>query len=136
MKSPCVEQELDVLVTAASFARALGCARVTHCKSGKDRTSMSCTLEEVQLLSSSLERLQLQHRGGAEPASAAGAAVDDEALSAAQDGWCQTLRAYGVRRENVRLNTGKDVYAFNKAQVSFLPSEYRPPAGSHGKAAS
>ena len=120
----------------APLTRALGGARVTHCKSGKDRTSMSCTLEEVQLLSSSLERLQLQHRGGAEPASAAGAAVDDEALSAAQDGWCQTLRAYGVRRENVRLNTGKDVYAFNKAQVSFLPSEYRPPAGSHGKAAS
>eukprot|EP01043_Picozoa_sp_COSAG02_P034496 COSAG02_NODE_2415_length_8913_cov_2.989676_8_plen_997_part_00 len=123
----------------ALLARALGGARVTHCKSGKDRTSMSCTLEEVQLLSSSLGRLQLQHRIGTKPTAAAGeagAAVDGVALSAAQDDWCQVLRAYGVRRENVRLNTGKDVYAFNKVQASFLPEEYRPPPGSHGKAAS
>jgi hypothetical protein len=122
----------------AQLTRVLGGARVTHCKSGKDRTSMSCTLEEVQLLASSLRRLQLQHRGGANPPAAAcqAGSVDSVALSAAQDSWCRILRAYGVRRDNVRLNTSKDVYAFNKAQIAFLPEEYRPPPGSHGKAAS
>ena len=125
----------ELLQHIAPLTRALGGARVTHCKSGKDRTSMSCTLEEVHLLSSCLGRLQLQHRRGTD-VDAAGAAVDGGALSAAQDSWCQVLRAYGVRRENVRLNTRKDVYAFNKAQVTFLPDEYRPPPGSHGKAAS
>ena len=100
---------------------------------------MSCTLEEVQLLSSTLGRLQLQYRDGTSSTastSEAGVAVDGVALSAAQDDWCQVLRAHGVRRENVRLNTGKDIYAFNKAQVPFLPEEYRPPPGSHGKVAS
>jgi hypothetical protein len=103
----------------------------------------------VQLLSSALARLQLQHRGGgaaagesagaalggAEPVAAAGA-VDGLAHSAAQSSCCQVLRAHGVRRENVRLNTGSDTFAFNKAQLSFLPAEYTPPRGSYGKGAS
>eukprot|EP01052_Picozoa_sp_SAG31_P009879 SAG31_NODE_529_length_14420_cov_20.000140_12_plen_83_part_00 len=46
-----------------------------------------------------------------------------------------TLRRHGVRRENVRLNTGTDRYAFNALQMNFLPEEYKPPAGSYGKLA-
>ena len=34
----------ELLQRVAALTRALGGARVTHCKSGKDRTSMSCTL--------------------------------------------------------------------------------------------
>ena len=41
-------KSLDVLTRASALARGMGCARVTHCKSGKDRTSMSVTLEQVR----------------------------------------------------------------------------------------
>ena len=41
-------KSLDVLTRASALARGIGCARVTHCKSGKDRTSMSVTLEQVR----------------------------------------------------------------------------------------
>ena len=33
------------------------------------------------------------------------------------------LRGYGVRRENVRMNTGSDRFAFNGVQRGFLPEE-------------
>ena len=42
------------------------------------------------------------------------------------------LRSKGVRRDNVRLNTGNDNYAFNSLQQGFLPEMYRPPPGSYG----
>ena len=42
-------KNLNVLTRASALARGLGCARVTHCKSGKDRTSMSVTLEQVRV---------------------------------------------------------------------------------------
>ena len=45
------------------------------------------------------------------------------------------LRRHGVRRENVRLNTGTDRFAFNALQINFLPEEYKPPPGSYGKLA-
>jgi hypothetical protein len=48
-------------------------------------------------------------------------------------GLSQLFREYGVRRENVRLNTGSDRYAFNGLQHSLLPEEYQPPAGTYGK---
>ena len=179
----CVESKVgpddkkgaEVLQRVSALTRVLGGARVTHCKSGKDRTSMSVTLEEMSLLSATLARLQLQHRdGGSEegaaqsrgedrpislpkaaaavgfavlvpgalPIAAAAAvashyhSVDGVAHSTTQAAWCQTLRSYGVRRENVRLNTGKDTFAFNAIQVKFLPEEYRPPPGAAGKGTS
>ena len=44
---------------------------------------------------------------------------------------CKLLRAHGVRRRNLLLNTGQDKYAFNAVQVKSLPVCYRPPAGTY-----
>ena len=123
MKSPCVEQELDVLVTAASFARALGCARVTHCKSGKDRTSMSVTLEQCAVTEEELARrnVALDQGGGRGP-------NDPKAACAALR---DMMRTHGVRREGVRLNTETDLFAFNPAQRAALPEALQPPLGCY-----
>jgi hypothetical protein len=45
-------------------------------------------------------------------------------------GAVQTMRRRGVRRENVRLNTSRRLYAFNMLQRQMLPEAYRPPEGS------
>ena len=77
------------------------------CKSGKDRTSMGVTLEHGRLLHTrhGLSRSLL-----------------DDAILA--------MRRRGVRRENVRLNTSRRLYAFNWMQRQMLPEPYRPPEGS------
>ena len=77
------------------------------CKSGKDRIAMSLTLEHGRLL---------QKVHGLVP----------HLLSQA----VQTMRRRGVRRENVRLNTSRRLYAFNWLQQMALPEPYRPPVGS------
>ena len=96
-----------LLEVSAEAARLLGGGRVTMCKSGKDRTSMGVTLEHGRLLQG-YHGLHAAH------------------LSEA----VQAMRRRGVRRENVRLNTGKRLYAFNFLQQNFLPEAYRPPEGS------
>ena len=102
---------LDVLTNAAEFSRYLGFARATHCKSGKDRTSMSATLEQTEVAANELARR--------------GFALDDaegegEALR-------NVMRSHGVRREGVRCNVRKDLYAFNVMQRAVLPEELQPP---------
>lgn len=78
----------------------------------------SSTLEHVRALEASLTRT--------------GYEFDRSTGMTAQDA-CQTLRGYGVRRENVRMNTGSDRFAFNAVQRNFLPEEYKPPEGAYGK---
>jgi hypothetical protein len=94
------------LQTVALLTRVLSGGRVTMCKSGKDRTSMAVTLEHGALL---------QEHGMA-PAQCARAV--------------HTMRRRGVRRENVRLNTQRRLYAFNMVQRMALPEAYHPPEGS------
>jgi hypothetical protein len=79
---------------------------------------MSVTLEQWRALGGLLDR-----RYGCGAGVAAGATRP----------LLDTLRANGVRRENVRINTGSDVFAFNVIQQSFLPEMYRPPDGSYGR---
>lgn len=76
------------------------------CKSGKDRTGMSVTLEISRSLVEDLGVL-----GGSEV--------------------CKVLRTYGVRRMNLYANTGQSKFAFNQIQKQMLPSCYKPPPGTH-----
>jgi hypothetical protein len=92
-----------VLLAASDVCRALEGGRVTSCKSAKDRTSMSMTLEQSRLLTS---------YGLALP----------RVLWAAD-----IMREFGVRRRNSCLNVGKPSFAFNGFQRRLLPRCYRPP---------
>ena len=210
----------EFLQAAGELARALGGLRVTHCKSGKDRTGMSVTLEQARTVQGTLSRLSLVPKCSTAPArrpeppacaraqdafarSWGAAEVEEwvgtlgmsaesakyfsqtlatrcvdgaallgltrsslttelglsklgpikralagiaelqaaqEATDTTMDGAAtvgpllDTMRSFGVRRENVRLNVGnRDRYAFNMLQAQFLPSEYRPPSDSCGR---
>ncbi|KNC47519.1 uncharacterized protein AMSG_02539 [Thecamonas trahens ATCC 50062] len=91
-----------LLQRVADVVRMLGGGRVTSCKSAKDRTSMSSTLEHARILASQYGANEVR----------ATAAV---------------MRCYGVRRMNAELNAGKRAYAFNRFQALLLPSAYKPP---------
>lgn len=99
----------DVLIASGDVVRLLQGVRLTCCKSGKDRTAMSATLEQARLLE---KRHRLPPR---------------DTLAAAQ-----TLRRHGVRLEVCRKNVGKPAFAFNSFQVALLPRQYRPPASTLG----
>ncbi|GMF29588.1 unnamed protein product [Phytophthora fragariaefolia] len=100
------KKNVALLMDSSDFCRALGGARVTCCKSGKDRTAMSVTLEQARLLCAELQASQ-------------GAAI------------CANMRLYGVRRRNVFMNTKADKFAFNEVQRKMLPDCYKPPAGTY-----
>ncbi|RHX97326.1 hypothetical protein DYB25_003284 [Aphanomyces astaci] len=119
------EKVMDIVATTSWIARQVGGGRVTCCKSGKDRTAMSVTLEEATWMA--------DH--AATTISSSSSHVDMDQASR-QGGWTvewtQLLRTYGVRRENARKNIGKAQYAFNTWQNYLLPSEYKCPPGTGG----
>lgn len=102
-------KRMEILALSSSIARLVGGGRVTCCKSAKDRTSMSITLEEAKLL-------VLSH----------GLLPEDV------DKFTDLLRAYGVRRENARKNIGKAQYCFSALQNYMLPLDYQCPPGTGG----
>jgi hypothetical protein len=101
----------QIIQQGSKLCRLLGAGRVTSCKSAKDRTGMSITLEQVRLL--------CDYHG----------LPSDYFMRTVS-----TMRSNGVRLENAYKNTGKRQYAFNTLQRSLLPEEYRCPEGtySHG----
>ncbi|CAI5722589.1 hypothetical protein KXD40_004431 [Peronospora effusa] len=99
-----------IIQKSSHLCRLLGAGRVTSCKSAKDRTGMSVTLEQVQLLS---ENHGLPEEFAVRTVS--------------------TMRSNGVRLENAFKNTGKRQYAFNALQRSLLPDEYKCPEGTCGR---
>ncbi|OQR83006.1 inositol-3,4-bisphosphate 4-phosphatase [Achlya hypogyna] len=100
----------EILQVAARLTRCMDGGRVVSCKSAKDRTAMSVTLEQGWILQ------HFYH-------------LDAMATRRA----VATMRSYGVRMDCVEKNIGKRQYAFNSLQRSMLPEAYRCPEGTFGK---
>ncbi|UIZ28215.1 hypothetical protein KXD40_004492 [Peronospora effusa] len=100
----------EILQLSSDLCRYISGGRVTVCKSAKDRTGMSVTLEQGRIL--------VQHHGLREHKKADIVSV---------------MRSEGVRIENALKNTGRRVFAFNALQRSLLPEEYRCPPRTSGR---
>ena len=103
------DKDVELLSLCQQLSRTMQAGRLTCCKSGKDRTSMSVTLENTALLGK-----------------------DAELAGIKQVEVLRVLRSRGVRRQNLIKNIGKPYYAFNPIQWMNLPKMYRPPAGCYG----
>ncbi|DBA01946.1 TPA: hypothetical protein N0F65_006679 [Lagenidium giganteum] len=108
-----------ILFHAGDAVRSLNGGRVTYCKSGKDRTAMSVTLEQARLLVQRKRHVLQEIEAG-------NGGSDYGPLEEVKD-VANTMREYGVRIEIARKNVGRLKYSFNSIQRKLLPEIYRPP---------
>lgn len=95
------DKQIQVLLRMSDVCREIAGTIGILCKSGKDRTSMSVTLDTARSL---VNELGMNHYRKS---------VD-------------LMRNYGVRRMCVHANLGQSFYAFNRLQLLALPTCYRP----------
>ncbi|RHY21405.1 hypothetical protein DYB32_009822 [Aphanomyces invadans] len=99
-----------LLLVAADLTRQLHGGRITFCKSGKDRTAMSVTLEQTRMVhNTSNEKVDMY-----------------DTIEPIAD----VMREYGLRIKVAEKNVGRPRYTFNGLQRKMLPRVYRPPAKS------
>uniref|UniRef100_K3WWD9 C2 domain-containing protein n=1 Tax=Globisporangium ultimum (strain ATCC 200006 / CBS 805.95 / DAOM BR144) TaxID=431595 RepID=K3WWD9_GLOUD len=107
-----------ILLHASDAVRSLHGGRVTYCKSGKDRTAMSATLEQARLVVQRkrhvLEEIEM------------GGATEYGPLEEVKN-VANIMREFGVRMEIAKKNVGRYKYSFNSIQRKLLPEIYRPP---------
>ncbi|OQR98330.1 inositol-3,4-bisphosphate 4-phosphatase [Achlya hypogyna] len=99
-----------LLLEASDIVRGLNGGRVTFCKSGKDRTAMSVTLDQMRTVYATSSQTR-----------------DVEALVKPV---ANVMRAYGARIDIAEKNIGLPKYSFNALQRKMLPKMYRPPLES------
>lgn len=99
----------NVLYLAAQCCRAMAGLRFASCKSGKDRTGMSATLEQANILAAEYDLAETEFQ---------------RALNC--------MRSEGTRLENCQKNTGSRKYAFSAINLTMFPQQYRPPSGTYG----
>ncbi|KAA0194746.1 hypothetical protein HAZT_HAZT010001 [Hyalella azteca] len=102
----------ETLHLAAAVTRVMGGIRFTSCKSGKDRTGMSVTLEQVNLLTTAFDLARTERHQS-----------------------LQAMRSDGTRILNCKKNISVKKFAFNAMQLTMFPRDYAPPPGSYGATA-
>ncbi|UXI17127.1 Acyl-coenzyme A thioesterase 13 [Sarcoptes scabiei] len=104
-------KNIRILELVGKVTKLINGTTITCCKSAKDRTSVSITLDEVRF---AFETLGLNQE------------IHSHLFQTALD----KLRTNGTRMENVFKNVGQRKYAFNYLFLLTFPAEMRPPSGS------